>query len=203
LGKHREAFTANRMVKRLSPIQENRMIQQALTEVDGQAIASALGTSGINHRMQKSVLKQLHPDLATALDQGKITRNCARELTHVKMERQKEILTLMETYNDFNLVFTRSLIVKTPPEQREQHKRRTAPWSRANERRGDLIKQLSEAEQKHDFCSRLYKRYTLDLLRVAIHVRSLLSNPKVREYLDQHHQAIREQFELAIAETKG
>jgi len=66
-----------------------------------------------------------------------------------------------------------------------------------------LLKQLTEAEHKHDFYSRLYKQYTVDLLRLAIYVRSLLTNSRIREYLDQRHTAIVTQFETIIAEARG
>jgi len=203
LGKQREAFTGNRMVNRVSPVQENRMIEKSLQELDEQTIAKALGISGIGHRLKKTLLRQLHPDMAAALDQGKITRGCAEELTHVKPQRQKEIFSVMEGYKDYSIAFARTLIVKTPPALREGRKRKNDPWDKTAQRKNDLLKKLAEAEQKHDFYSRLYKQYTIDLLRLAIYARSLLTNIKVREYLDQHHRPIVERFESVIADARG
>ncbi|MGD2110819.1 MAG: ParB N-terminal domain-containing protein [Phycisphaerae bacterium] len=203
IGQRREAFTGNRMVNRLSPVQENRMIEKSLEELDEPTIAAALNLSGISHRIKKTLLKQLHPDAAAALDHGAITRVCAMELTHVKPERQSEILTAMKSYNDHSVAFARSLILKTPPAQREARRRKRNPWNKATQRKNDLIKRLAEAEQKHDFYSRLYKQYTIDLLRLAIYARALLTNPRVREYLDQRHPAIVTRFEAIIAEAKG
>jgi ParB-like chromosome segregation protein Spo0J len=203
LGQRREAFTGNRMVNRLSPVQENRMIEKSLEELDEPTIAAALNLSGISHRMKKTLLKQLHADAAAAMDQGAITRVCAMELTHVKPERQSEILTAMKSYKDHSVAFARSLILKTPPAQREVRRRKRNPWNKTTQRKNDLIKKLAEAEQKHDFYSRLYKQYTIDLLRLAIYARALLTNPRVREYLDQRHPAIVTRFEAIIAEAKG
>ncbi len=204
LGKRREAFTGNRMVNRVSPVQENRMIERSLEELDEQTIAAALGLSGIGHRMKKTLLKQLHPDVAAEFDHGKITRTCALELTHVKPPRQKEILTAMESYNDWSLPFVRSLILKTPPPLRDLRRRRKHdPWNKTAKRKDDLLKKLADAEQKHDFYSRLYKQYTVDLLRLAIYARSLLTNNRIREYLDQHHPEIVARFEAIIADAKG
>lgn len=204
VGKRREAFTGNRMVNRVSPVQENRMIEKSLEELDEQTIAAALGLSGIGHRMKKTLLKQLHPDVAAAFDHGKIVRTCALELTHVKPLRQKEILTAMESYNDWSLPFVRSLILKTPPPLRDLRRRRkNDPWNKTAKRKDDLLKKLADAEQKHDFYSRLYKQYTVDLLRLAIYARSLLTNNRIREYLDQHHPAIVARFETIIADAKG
>lgn len=43
IGRQREAFTGNRMVNRVSPVQEQRMIEKSLEELDEKAIAAALG----------------------------------------------------------------------------------------------------------------------------------------------------------------
>jgi len=204
VGRQREAFTGNRMVNRVSPVQENRMIEKSLEELDEKTIAAALNLSGIAHRLKNTLLKQLHPDAAAALDQGAITRTCALELTYVKPERQGEILSAMKGYKDFSVAFARSLILKTPPAQRDTRRRRKHnPWNKSAQRKNDLLKKLGEAEQKHDFYSRLYKQYTIDLLRLAIYARTLLTNNRVRVHLDQHHPEIVARFEAIIAEAKG
>jgi ParB family transcriptional regulator, chromosome partitioning protein len=203
LGRYREAFTGNRMVNRVSPVQENRMIEKSLEELDEQTIAAALGISGIRHRLKTTLLKRLHVDVAAAFDQGKITRPCARELTYVKPQRQKEILSAMEGYKDYSIAFARTLVLKTPTILREARREKNDPWDKSAQRRNSLLKKLAEAEEKHDFYSRLYKQYTVDLLRLAIFARSLLTNSRVREYLDQHHPLIVSRFEGIIADTKG
>ncbi len=203
MGKEREAFTGNRMVNRVSPVQEHRMIEKAMDEVDEGVIAAALGIATLNHRLKKSLLKQLHSDVATAYDAGKITRACAREFTHVKPHRQKEILRAMEGYKDYSTAFARSLVVKTAANQRENRGRKHNPWNKSAQRKNDLLKKLSDAEQKHDFYSQLYKQYTVDLLRLAIFARSLLTNARVRDYLNTHHSDIVSRFEMIIADARG
>ncbi len=204
IGRQREAFTGNRMVNRVSPVQENRMIEKSLEELDEKTIARALGLSGITHRTKRTLLKQLDPEVAAAFDQGAITRTCALELTHVKPARQKEILTAMKGYKDYSVAFAQSLILKTPPPLRATRKgRKRNPWNKTAQRKNDLLKKLAEAEQRHDFYSRLYKQYTVDLLRLAIYARALLTNRRIREHLDQSHPEIVARFETIIAEAKG
>ena len=203
IGARREAFTGNRMVNRVSPVQENRMIAKSLEELDEKTIAQALGLSGIAHRMKKSLLKQLSPEVAAVFDQGAITRTCALEFTHVKPIRQNEILEAMKSYKDYSVAFARSLILKTPPHQRATRKgRKRNPWNKSAQRKNDLLKKLGEAEQKHDFYSRLYKQYTIDLLRLAIYARALLTNSRIRAHLDTHHAEIVTRFEAIIADTR-
>ena len=179
------------------------MIEKSLEEVDEASIAAALGITTIGHRLKKALLKRLHPDVAAAFDQGKINRVCAREFTHVRPARQKEILDAMAGYKDYSTAFVRTLVIKTPPHQRDIGRRKHNPWDRSAQRRNDLLKQLADAEQKHDFYSRLYKQYTIDLLRMAIYVRTLINNGRVREYLQARHPAIVAQFEAIIAEARG
>ncbi|MBN9519276.1 ParB N-terminal domain-containing protein [bacterium] len=203
LGPQREAFTCDRMVNRVSPVQEHRMIEKSLEEVDEASIAAALGITTIGHRLKKALLKRLHPDVAAAFDEGKINRVCAREFTHVRPARQKEILDAMAGYKDYSTAFVRTLVVKTPPHQRDTRRRKNNPWDRSAQRRNDLLKQLADAEQKHDFYSRLYKQYTIDLLRMAIYVWTLITNTRVREYLQARHPAVVAQFEAIIADARG
>jgi len=203
VGQQREAFSGNRMVNRVSPVQEQRMIEKSLEELDEKSIANALGIQGLTYRLKKTLIKNLHPDVAAAFDQGKITRICARELTHVKQERQKEILTAMQGYKDYSLTFARTQILKTPAALRAGRSRATSPWEKSRHQKGELLKKLTDAEQKHDFYSNLYKQYTIDLLRLAIFARSLLTNERVRRYLDQRHASIVQQFETIIADARS
>lgn len=204
LGKQREAFTCNRMVNRLSPIQEHRMIKTSLDKnLDAKEIANALGTEGIGHRLKKALISQLHPDVAAAFDEGKLSRSCTREMTFVKPARQREILTAMEGFKDFSTPFARALVLKTPTSQREIRRRKANPWDKTTQKKNDLVKRLAEAEEKHDFYSRLYKQYTVDLLRIAIYARSLVTNARLRAYLDEHYPDIVTRFEAIIADAKG
>ncbi len=84
-----------------------------------------------------------------------------------------------------------------------RRRRKHNPWNKSAQRKSDLLKKLAEAEQKHDFYSRLYKQYTIDLLRLAIYARALLTNRRICEHLDQSHAGIVVRFEMIIAEAKG
>lgn len=203
LGKHREAFTGNRMVNRVSPVQETRMIRQSLKELDGPTIAAALGVAGIAHRLKKGLLDRLDPAAVAALDAGRITEVCARALARVKPPRQVEILGAMEGYKDYGAAFARAMVLKTPPPLRAARGGRGDPWDRPGRRRSDLLKRLAEAEQAREFYARLYRQYTVDLLRLAIFARSLLTRDAVRAYLDAHHPAVVARLEAVIADARG
>lgn len=202
LGSEREAFTGNRMVNQLSASQEMRMLRKSLEELDEKTIASALGMVGIGHRLNLGLLKKLEPAVVKAFEAGKMNLQCAKELTHVKPERQSEILKLMESCNDYSVTFARGLVLKTPVAKRVKANGARTPWTRAEDKKNDLLKKLKEAEQQQDFYSGLYRQYTTNLLKLVIYVRSLLASEPVREYLRERHPQQLEIFEQIINSTE-
>ena len=187
IGNEREAFTGNRMVNRLSSAQEMRMLRKSLEELDEKTIADALGMTGIKHRLNQGLLKKLNPTVAKGFEDGKITKSCALELAHVKPDRQEEIRKLMESCNDYSVTFAKGMVMKTPLGRRAKTNGKKTPWTRAAEKKNDLLKRLHEAEQQQDFYSGLYRQYTTNLLKLVIFARSLVSNPRINEYLQEHY----------------
>jgi len=202
VGQEREAFTGNRMVNRLSAGQEMRMLRKSLEELDEKTIAAALGINGIKHRLNAGLLKKLAPEATKAFEAGKLTLRIARELAHVKPVRQTEILQLMHSCNDFSLTFAKGLVLKTPTSKRAKQNGAKQPWSRAQEKKTDLLKRLKEAEQQQDFYSGLYRQYTTNLLKLVIFIRSLLTNERVRDYLRVTHPQRVEILEQIIDSTE-
>ena len=198
----REAFTGNRMVNRLSSAEEMRMLRKSLEELDERTIAGALGMSGIKHRLNESLLKKLEPRVVKAFEAGTINRQCARELANVKPERQVEILSLMESCNDYSVTFAKGLVLKTPASKRAKLNGTKTPWTQGEQKKGDLLRKLKDAEQQQDFFSSLYRQYTTNLLKLVIYVRSLVANERVRKYLEGHHSQELEMFNEIIQSTE-
>jgi hypothetical protein len=202
IGGKREAFTGNRMVNQLSASQEMKMLRKSLEELDEKTIANALGMNGIAHRLNPTLLSKLDPSIVKSFEANKLNLLCVKEFAHVKPDRQVEILQLMESCNDFSVTFVRGLILKTPVSKRTKTNASTTPWTKADERKNDLLKKLREAEQQQDFYSGLYRQYTTNLLKLVIYVRSLLANPRVKHALSQRHPQIVSLFEQIVNSTE-
>ena len=200
----KESFTSNRMVNRLSPLQESRMIKKSLDELDEKTIAAALGIAHIAHRLNATLLKQLHPAIAAAFDAETINKACVLELTYVTPKRQEEILRTMENYKDYSVPFARSLVLKTP--QHARAKNRTGvrnPWARSEQRKSDLLKRLADAEEKHDFYTTLYRQYSINLLKLVIYVRLLVTKERIAAYLRESHPDILATFQEIVTKAEG
>jgi len=203
-ARRKESFTSNRMVNRLSPFQESRMIKKSLDELDERTIAAALGLTQIAHRLNGTLLRQLHPRIAAAFDAGKIKKTCVLELTYVTPKRQEEILKAMEDYNDYTLPFVRSLVLKTPKHARAKNRKgANNPWARREQRKSGLLKKLAEAEEKHDFYTTLYRQYSINLLKLVIYARLLATKERIAAYLRKSYPDILATFQEIITNAEG
>ena len=200
----KESFTSNRMVNRLSPLQESRMIKKSLDELDEKTIASALGITHIAHRLNATLQKQLHPTIAAAFDAETINKACVLELSYVTPKRQEEILRTMENYKDYSVPFARSLILKTPQHARAKNRAGVKnPWARSEQRKSDLLKKLADAEEKHDFYTTLYRQYSINLLKLVIYVRLLVTKERIAAYLRESHPDILATCQEIITNAEG
>ena len=202
IANEREGFTGNRMVNQLSASQEMRMLRKSLEELDEKTIADALGMQGIKHRLNLGLLKKLHERVAKAFEAGKLNLQAAKELSHVKPERQAEIMKLMESCNDYSVTFAKGLVLKTPLAKRSKANGTRTPWTQADEKKSNLLKRLKEAEQQQDFYSGLYRQYTTNLLKLVIYARSLLANPQVRAYLEANRGELVGMFQEVLDSTE-
>jgi len=204
LFRDKEAYTYNRMVNRLSPVQEIRMLRKSLETLDQSTIAQVFGLKTIQYRLGTALMSQLHQSVVEALDRNLVGRQCAQELTHVKHARQVEILAEMEKTGDYSMPFARTLVLKTPASLRIRKKgKRKSPWQKQVSRKRELVAKLEEIEKRHDFHTNVYNQYSTDLLRLVSYVRKLITNESLRSYLTSRYAEILQRFEGIVFETDG
>jgi len=81
-------------------------------------------------------------------------------------------------------------------------KKNKRPWQDNSERKQELVNKLETVQKKYDFYTNLYRQYSADLLKVYIYVRKLITNDKVRTYLDINFPDVLERLEKIIFETE-
>ncbi|MBS3821606.1 MAG: ParB N-terminal domain-containing protein [Phycisphaerae bacterium] len=199
----RDLYTPNRQVNHLSPQQEVGMLRKALEKLDESTIAEAFGVDSVKSRLHTQLYRSLHKEVAAELKSGALMQSVARELTYVVPKRQLEILRLMQESGDCSLAFAKAQVLATEAGQRSKSKRKRNPWQRGQKTKRDLSKKLAEVEKHYDFYSALYRQYVGDLLKLAIYVRQIVTRPKLRDYLAEHHAEDLEFFESVLAESEG
>jgi len=196
----KEAYTYNRMVNQLSGYQEMRMLRRALEKLGESEIAEVFGLRTIRYRLSPTLLKKVHPDVAKAFEEDLISRNAARDLACVKPERQAEIVREMRRTGEFSLKFIRAQVLKTDPQNLLPGALKRMAWTKDAARQKDLVESLREAEQQHDFYTGLYRQYTTDLVRMVPYVRMIVTNPRLAEYLSEHHPSVLQDFSSIVLE---
>ena len=200
---NKEAYTFNKMINSLSPVQESRMLKNALKTLDHGTMAQVFGVKSLHYRLNTGVINHLHPQIIDAIDKGMLSRKIARELTYVTKERQNQILSEMTKSEDYSLSFVRALIIKTPSHLRNKDKKKRTPWLEDPDKKQELVDRLDNISKRYDFYSNLYRQYSADLLKLYVYARKLITNEKVRLYLEINHPEIYGQLENIIFETNG
>lgn len=186
----KQAYTFNRSVNRLSAFQEMRMLRKSLEHIDEPTIAQTFGMKSIRYRLAPTLVKQLHPEVVAAFKEDLIGKPAARELTYVIPSRQAEILSEMAEVGDYSPSFCRSLVIQTPASQKSKKKKQRKAWAQDDDRKKDLVSRLEHAEQQHGFYATLYRQYSTDLMKLSFHVRSIITNLRLKEYLEDRHPDI-------------
>lgn len=196
----RDFYTPNRQVNNLSRVQEGRMIRRALQSVDGKTIARHFAIKSL-YAMTRIRDKALHPDILAALESGEISRVCARELAFVVHARQVDLLEIMRQAGDRSPSFVKTQIIKTSPHQRAKHNGRgKTPWERENKQKSGLADRLAEVSRHFGFFKELFNTYYTDLMRLVIHVRDILEEPTLHDWLKEHEPSTYRLFKDTVTE---
>ncbi len=180
LYKTKEAYSFNKMVNALSPVQEHRMIRKSLETIDEKTIARSLGINVLGDSGRRHLLSKLSEEAVKAYDATRISRACAECLTFVDHERQGVILKEMFKAGDYTPAFARAMIIRTPAQHRAKLRRNSKnPWDQEDVKH-ELLQRLNEIEQRYDFYTGLYRQYVADLLKLCIYIRKLITNDRVR-----------------------
>jgi len=197
----RDFYTPNRQVNNLSRMEEGKMIRNALGKVDEKTIARHFGLQTIQPKA-RVCQKDLHPGTLAALESGEINRTCAFELSFVVPARQEELLEIMRQAGDKSAAFVKTQILKTPPHQRSKKKgRKKTPWERESKHKGELADRLAEVNRHFAFFKEMYNRYSADLMRLVIHVREILNDRPLHDWLKEKEPAIYRLFTDTIADS--
>lgn len=196
----RDFYTPNRQVNHLSRIAEAQMIRRALGKVDEKTIARHFAIKSLRARTYDRA-KDFHPDVAAALESGELPRACARELAFVVPSRQAELLDIMRQAGDKSPAFVKTQIIKTPPNQRAKRRGRAkTPWERESKHKDGLADRLAEVNRHFAFFKELFDTYYADLMRLVIHVRDLLEDPALNEWLKENEPSTHRLFQDTVAE---
>jgi ParB-like chromosome segregation protein Spo0J len=197
-----EAFTYNKRISRLAPIQEHFMIMRALERgVSEQRIARALNVDVPRIRQKRRLLNGICSEVVDVLKDKHLASGAIAQLKKMRPARQIEAAELMLAANNFSEAYARALLAATPQDQLVN--------ARAKRISGVSFEQMARMEREMANLQRDLKlvedSYGDDVLNLVVargYLAKLLKNPNVARYLERHQADIARELQNLI-ETIG
>ena len=197
-----EAYTYNKRVNRLAPIQEHRMILKAIDRGVSEArIARALNVNVDNIRRKRDLLQGICSEAVTLLRDRQCPYETFRCLKKMKPLRQIEAVELMDGMNNFSVSYSRSLLLATPRDQLVEPSRPKAGTAQATEHMARLEREIGNLRNQVEEIKDSYGSDHLKLVVTRGHLEALFQNDSVVRYLTQNHGEIFEELRKLIDST--
>ena len=197
-----EAFTYNKRINRLAPIQEHRMILKAVDRgVSEDRIAEALDVNVANIRRKRRLLDGICPEAANLLRDRQCPFETFRCLKKMKDLRQIDVADLMVSVNNFSVSYAKSLLLATGRDQLKDPGKPKAGGQDASAHMARIEKEISNLRQEFALIEDSYGSDHLNLVIVRGHMEALCKNKKIVRYLSVNHGDIFGEFRKVVNAT--
>jgi ParB-like chromosome segregation protein Spo0J len=197
-----EAFTYNKRISRLAPIQEHFMIMRALERgVSEQRIARALNVDVPRIRQKRRLLNGICSEVVELLKDKHLASGAIAQLKKMRPARQIEAAELMLAANNFSEAYARALLAATPRDQlvNAQAKRISGV---SFEQMARMEREMANLQRDLKLVEDSYGDDVLNLVVARGYLAKLLKNPNVARYLERHQADIARELQDLI-ETIG
>ncbi|NDK33917.1 plasmid partitioning protein RepB C-terminal domain-containing protein [Rhodovulum sulfidophilum] len=205
-----EAFTYNRQVSRLAPIQEHRMIRKAIKRgVPEEKIAAALdlGTRSIQKKIK--LLDGISEEAIAILKDKPATGAVFDALRKMKTMRQIEAAELLVNANNYSVAYVKAILAGTPQAQLVEASKPKKVKGITPEAMARMEQELARLQEGIASIQDTYGQDHLHLTVIKAYISKLLGNARVVRYLMQtrpeflsEFQTIAEMASVAPAEAE-
>jgi ParB-like chromosome segregation protein Spo0J len=191
-----EAFTYNKHVNRIAPIQEHRMILKAVERgVSQERIAKALNVDVQSIRRKRHLLHGICSEVAEILKDKHIAIQTFLELKKMMPLRQIEAAELMVAMNKYTISYAKSLLAATPESQLVESTKPKRVKGLSKEQIALMEHESVNLEQEFRIAEKSYGADHLDLVVTVGYLGKVIGNARVVRYLAQHHREILAEFQ--------
>ena len=198
-----EAFTYNKHINRLSPIQEHKMILRAIERgVSQEKIARALNMEVASITRKKNLLKGICPEAVSLLKDKMMATEVFNIMRRMVPMRQIEAATLMNDANVYSKPFAQALFVATPQNQLIQSDKKKKLKGLSDEEMARMEGEMESLQREYQLIEENYGRDVMNMTLTQRYLCTLLGNARVVRYLAQHRPDLLSEFQK-IADIKS
>lgn len=195
-----EAFTYNKRISRLAPIQEHKMIQRAIDRgVPEEKIALALDLKPRSVVRKAKLLDGICDEATGILKDKPCTTAVFETLRKLKTIRQIEAAELMVNANNYSVAYISAILAGTPQAQLVDNKKSKKLKGMTPEAMARMERELARLQEGITSIQYCYGKNHLQLTVIKGYLAKLLGNARVVRYLMQHRPELLSEFQ-AITE---
>lgn len=191
-----EAFTYNKHVNHLSPVQEHKMVQRAIERgVPMERIARALDMDVPSILRRKNLVEGICPEAVELLKDKMVAASVFPALKRMTAFRQIEAATLMRDAGIYSQSYAGALLAATPKDQLTDPGKPKRIRGLDETQMAHLEEEMQVLQREYLLIQESYGENFLNLTLAKTYLASLLGNRSVARYLSQHHPEIFTQFQ--------
>jgi prepilin-type processing-associated H-X9-DG protein len=195
-----EAFTYNRRVNRLAPIQEHYMIVRAIERgVSEEKLARALDVDIHVIRQRRHMLAGISADAVELLKDKPVGHDVFQKLRKMKPIRQLEVAEMMISANNYTANYAKALLATTKPTELVKPDDPKKGTGLSVEQMGRLEREMASVSSDYKELEASYGDDMLLLVIAAGYLERLLSKPEIERFLATRHAEFLEQFKAVIS----
>ena len=197
-----EAFTYNKRVNRLAPIQEHYMIVRAIERgVSMQKLARALNVDVAAIRQRRQLLNGIHADVAELLKDKPVGINAFQKLRKMKPIRQLEVAELMVSANNYTVSYAKALLATSKPADLHKPDELKKATGLSAEQMARLEREMASVSEDYKELEASYGDDMLVLVVASGFIERLLSKPEIEGFLERRHPEFLENFRAIVQAT--
>ena len=195
-----EAFTYNKRISRLSPVQEHKMIRRAIERgVPEEKIAKALDINPQSVRRKVRMLNGICDEAVAILKDKPCPMAVFEILRKMKPLRQLEAAELLVNANNYSVAYVSAILAGTPQTQLAEGAKPKRIKGITPEAMARMESELARLQESITSIQETYGQDHLHLTVVKGYLAKLLGNARVVRYLMQHRPEFLTEFQ-AIAD---
>lgn len=190
-----EGFTYNRQINRLSPVQEHKMILQAVAKgVSPERIAKSLNVEVDRIRERQRLLQGIATEAVELLKNRMVSHGVFGILRKMKPLRQIEAAEMMISANRLTVPYARMIFAATRQDLLIDLKK-NKPSDATPEDIGRMERQMEKLYQDYKLVEDTLGETMLVLVVAKGYVTRLMRNKNISAYLDRNHRDLSRELE--------